>query len=555
MVFLKCSSHRFVLVLALSLIVAACLAIGSGRSVHAQTTPFFADRVDVLFEIEAVVPAGQAACVAGDLAELGGADYARCILMYNAGGNLWRARISLPRGVPFWYRYGRRLTSNAQLTNGNNFTPLGDQVETQLPLAQPNPRRFVSIAHPSPYNKVQVIDHRGQVREERTLINQGARDVALGLLLARGQTVRVLGTGVGPVDFQTNTPWLYLDATLQAGTWMIPPHPPSAPRYAVHTGFASPQLGNSRSVRVYLPRGYDQHPERRYPVVYFFDGQSIFDGAYGGQFGSWKVDATMTPRTARGEWPEVIGVGIDSLSNQASRGLEYTPPPDFFRGTLGRGDRTMAFLIDTVAPFIESNYRVHSDPRHRAVTGSSLGGVMAAYVVWERPDFATTAFCMSPAFWIAGNLINRFATETPRDVTFYFDAGNKAFSYFEYSTPDDGQQTALAARLALMQRGTYVLERNLFHVYGYGDGHSEPTWGRRFLAAWPRVMGDHRRAHYPLDVNGDGVYNIADLVTLINGAPLPQEVRPRADLDGSGTVDALDAMALEFGILGIPGWE
>ena len=42
-------------------------------------------------------------------------------------------------------------------------------------------------------------------------------------------------------------------------------------------------LGEHRRVRVYLPRGYSQHSRRRYPVVYFQDGQNIFEG---GNFGS-----------------------------------------------------------------------------------------------------------------------------------------------------------------------------------------------------------------------------------------------------------------------------
>ena len=31
-----------------------------------------------------------------------------------------------------------------------------------------------------------------------------------------------------------------------------------------------------RDVYLYLPAGYDAEPDRRYPVLYMFDGQNVF---------------------------------------------------------------------------------------------------------------------------------------------------------------------------------------------------------------------------------------------------------------------------------------
>lgn len=134
------------------------------------------------------------------------------------------------------------------------------------------------------------------------------------------------------------------------------------------------------------------------------------------------------------------------------------------------------------------------------------------------------------------------------------DAGSKPFSYFEYSTPDDGQQNVLWARRALIEGGGFVVDRNLFHAFGYNDGHNEPTWGRRFVTAWPRVMGDHRRVGLPLDLNGDGARDVADLVTFVNGPAMPGHLLPRADADGSGAIDAADGHLLRQSVLGAPGW-
>ena len=42
--------------------------------------------------------------------------------------------------------------------------------------------------------------------------------------------------------------------------------------------FRSDYLPDDRDVIVYLPPGYDEEPERTYPVLYLHDGQNLFDG-------------------------------------------------------------------------------------------------------------------------------------------------------------------------------------------------------------------------------------------------------------------------------------
>ena len=51
---------------------------------------------------------------------------------------------------------------------------------------------------------------------------------------------------------------------------------------------ALPNLGVERTVRVYLPRGYTNCEGCRYPVVYFMDGQNVFDAATS-YVGEWRA--------------------------------------------------------------------------------------------------------------------------------------------------------------------------------------------------------------------------------------------------------------------------
>ena len=53
-----------------------------------------------------------------------------------------------------------------------------------------------------------------------------------------------------------------------------------------------PAFGDPRTLRIYLPPGYHAAGARRYPVIYFFDGQNLFDDATS-YAGEWGVDETL----------------------------------------------------------------------------------------------------------------------------------------------------------------------------------------------------------------------------------------------------------------------
>ena len=71
--------------------------------------------------------------------------------------------------------------------------------------------------------------------------------------------------------FSDDNPWAHLPKGLLAGGGT--PHP----RLRMHRGFPSVYLPDKRDLIVYVPPGYDQHPERTYPVLYLQDGQNLFD--------------------------------------------------------------------------------------------------------------------------------------------------------------------------------------------------------------------------------------------------------------------------------------
>jgi predicted alpha/beta superfamily hydrolase len=162
--------------------------------------------------------------------------------------------------------------------------------------------------------------------------------------------------------------------------------------------FASKVLANTRPVTIYLPAGYDDHPEQRYPVLYMHDGQNLFDPTRSfipGQH--WRLseaaDAMIGERKAR---PMII-VGIDNTG--ASRIDEYTPTRDVERNAGGRADDYGRMLLEELKPLIDESYRTLPDRAGTAVGGSSLGGLLSMHLALAHPASFSAAAVMSPSIW------------------------------------------------------------------------------------------------------------------------------------------------------------
>ncbi len=91
-----------------------------------------------------------------------------------------------------------------------------------------------------------------------------------------------------------------------------------------HERFHSNFLPADRDVLVYLPSGFEDHPDRRYPVLYLHDGQNVFDGATSFVEGQeWHVDETAEELIRKGAIQPLIIVGI--YNTGVHRLDEYTP--------------------------------------------------------------------------------------------------------------------------------------------------------------------------------------------------------------------------------------
>jgi len=220
----------------------------------------------------------------------------------------------------------------------------------------------------------------------------------------------------------------------------------------------SSQLNNHRDIFVLLPPSYHRNTDRHYPVIYMHDGQNLFDRAMGFAGNEWEVDETLARLAA--ENIEAIVVGIP---NTDKRFQEYNPFPHVWGGN---GEQYLAFMVDTLKPIIDRDYRTLTDRDHTGTIGSSLGGLISLYAFFQRSDIFGFAGVLSPAFWIGNGAIYPYVQQRPFvPGKIYLDNGTR-------------EQSARRMKQLLMDKG-YSLKHDLVHVVETDGEHNEAAWARR----------------------------------------------------------------------------
>ena len=151
----------------------------------------------------------------------------------------------------------------------------------------------------------------------------------------------------------------------------------------------APQLNCKRKIWIYLPLDYNKS-NKKYPVIYMHDGQNLFD-AKTSFAGEWNVDETLDSIRAK-----VIVVGIENGGDK--RMDELTPFKNEKHGG-GNADKYLDFLIKTLKPHIDQNYRTKTTAKNTCIFGSSLGGLISFYGALKYPEIFGKVGCFSPSFW------------------------------------------------------------------------------------------------------------------------------------------------------------
>ncbi|HEY1470232.1 MAG TPA: alpha/beta hydrolase-fold protein [Candidatus Acidoferrum sp.] len=244
----------------------------------------------------------------------------------------------------------------------------------------------------------------------------------------------------------------------------------SGPQLIKHQQFPSRFLRNQRDLIVYLPPGYQEQGQRRFPVLFLHDGQNLFDGATSFIPGmDWHVGQTADYCIQAGLVEPLIIVGIYNAGKQ--RLGEYTPTRMPKLGG-GRANRYAKFLLEEVRPFVMGSYRVLSGAVNTGIGGSSLGGLVSLYLGLRLPHVFGKIAALSPSVWWNQRVILRFADAAPVDPLprIWLDIG----------TREGGRIVEDVERFRdiLLAKG-WRLSRDLHYQRVEGAEHNEAAWAQR----------------------------------------------------------------------------
>lgn len=221
-----------------------------------------------------------------------------------------------------------------------------------------------------------------------------------------------------------------------------------------------------REVIVWFPPEYEENTTKRYSVLYMHDGQNLFDPATSSFGVDWQIDKTLDRLSKLGtiEIPIVVGI-----YNTVERTADYTDEK--------QSQAYMDFVIETVKPFVDQNYRTLPDAKHTAIGGSSYGGLISFKMAWEYPNVFSKAFCLSPALKIQNiDYVQKVLDSEKRDVTFYIDNGGVGL--------EEKLQPGIDDMIKALDAKGYIENKDLFIVIDQEARHFESDWAKRMPHAF-----------------------------------------------------------------------
>jgi len=242
-----------------------------------------------------------------------------------------------------------------------------------------------------------------------------------------------------------------------------------------------------RNLEVWLPPNFN--PANNYDLLIMHDGQNLFDGTKTWNKQEWKLDEWASKLIPEKKVKPFIIVGI--YNSGENRWNDYFPEnayefvndkryidnnrPELYANAY------LKYIVNELIPFVRSKYLTSSDDFSIVIGGSSMGGLISMYAVFEYPEIFDAAICMS-THWTGAFVINnnplpdaifKYMSENiPKSngKKIYFDYGDQGLdeNYPQYSKKVD----------SIFLNNGYS-ENNYKNLYFKNEWHSEDSWNKR----------------------------------------------------------------------------
>lgn len=180
-------------------------------------------------------------------------------------------------------------------------------------------------------------------------------------------------------------------------------------------------LSENRVLNIYLPGGYNEKDTTQYPVIYLLDGGADEDFIH--------IAGLVQFNTF--EWirqvPKSIVVGIANTD----RKRDFTFPTAVKAEkekypTTGGSARFMDFIEKELQPYISAHYKA---AQQKTIIGQSLGGLLAAEILFTRPYLFDSYIIISPSLWWSnGALLKKQPAAVNRKTNVYIGVGKEGLA-------------------------------------------------------------------------------------------------------------------------------
>lgn len=224
----------------------------------------------------------------------------------------------------------------------------------------------------------------------------------------------------------------------------------------------SKKIGYQVNYTVYLPPHVENLQEM--PTVYFTDGYEYLHPRMGNAF------TLLNNLIGLQLIPPVVAVFVDQRE-PANRGNNRRI------NELNMNAHFLAFFTDELIPEIENAYHVSRKPADRAIIGTSMGGLNAAYFVFSAPEVFGKAGIQSPAFWKSPQVYALCDQAKGLSIEISMTCG----------TMNDTSESTRKMR--------DILEKNacIYHFREVPDGHSWGNWRNLLDEVLTDLFGKEKR--------------------------------------------------------------
>jgi enterochelin esterase-like enzyme len=207
--------------------------------------------------------------------------------------------------------------------------------------------------------------------------------------------------------------------------------------------FNSNSLGYQITYNVYLPVGYNT--TQKYPIIYVTDGYEYLHERMG------NMQTILDNLIFEKKIEPVVAVFVDHrepVNRANNRRMQE----------LAMNNKYLKFFEDEFVFYIESKYSISTDPKRRAILGTAMGGLTAAYFAFTKPGVFGMTGIQSPAFFFKPEIYKVCDNPENPPVKVYLTTG----------VINDAQDGA--------RRMKDILEKNTCN-YQYSETNQGQSWG------------------------------------------------------------------------------